>query len=103
LIAGFWVFTGVAQAIIESGPPALEDMIMAGLINTTAIGVVVAWYRVKIGGIILVLAAIAHTTFAFIAAGRNILLALVISGGPFFIIGILFLLSHWKREKTKTT
>lgn len=38
---------------------------------------------------------IAHSTFAFFAAGHNKALAVVISGGPFLLAGILFLV-FWR-------
>ena len=46
-------------------------------------------------GIFLVISGIAHSTFAFFAAGHNKLLAALVSGGPFLPVVILFLVS-WR-------
>jgi len=43
--------------------------------------------------------AVAHSTFAYFSAGHNKGLAMLISGGPFLIVGLLFVGSWWKREK----
>ncbi|MBE9472911.1 MAG: hypothetical protein IMY75_12490 [Chloroflexi bacterium] len=96
LVVAFWLFMGIAYDIVESRPWTLEDMIMAGLITTSALGVLIAWWREGIGGIILVICAAAHSTFAYIVAGHNKGLAMLISGGPFLLIGSLFLAVWWR-------
>ncbi len=96
LAVAFWLFMGIAYDIVESRPWTLEDMIMAGLITTSALGVLIAWWREGIGGTILVICAAAHSTFAYIVAGHNKGLAMLISGGPFLLIGTLFLAVWWR-------
>ncbi len=95
-VVAFWLFMGIAYDIVESRPWTLEDMIMAGLITTSALGVLIAWWREGIGGIILVICAAAHSTFAYVVAGHNKALAMLISGGPFLLIGALFLAVWWR-------
>ena len=75
--------------------------IMAGLIITSVLGVLIAWWREGIGGTILVICAVAHSTFAYIVAGHNKGLAMLISGGPFLLIGILFLASGWRSRRPR--
>ena len=94
---------GITYDIVESRPWTLEDMIMAGLVTTSALGVLMAWWREGIGGIILVICAAAHSTFAYIVAGHNKALAMLVSGGPFFLIGSLFLTVWWRSRKRVTT
>jgi hypothetical protein len=99
LVVAFWLFMGIAYDIVESRPWTLEDMIMAGLVTTSALGVLIAWWREGIGGIILVICAAAHSTFAYVVAGHNKALAMLISGGPFLLIGSLFLAVWWRSRK----
>ena len=96
LVVAFWLFMGIAYDIVESRPWTLEDMIMAGLVTTSALGVLIAWWREGIGGTILVICAAAHSTFAYVVAGHNKALAMLISGGPFLLIGALFLAVWWR-------
>ncbi len=96
LVVAFWLFMGIAYDIVESRPWTLEDMIMAGLVTTSALGVLMAWWREGIGGTILVICAAAHSTFAYVVAGHNKALAMLISGGPFLLIGSLFLAVWWR-------
>ena len=83
LVVAFWLFMGITYDIVESRPWTLEDMMMAGLITTSALGVLIAWWREGIGGIILVICAAAHSTFAYVVAGHNKVFAylLNIQGG----------------------
>ncbi len=100
LVVAFWLFMGIGYGIVESGPWTLEDTIMTGLVITSVLGVLIAWWREGIGGIILVVCAVAHSTFAYIVAGHNKGFAMLISGGPFLLIGILFLASGWRSRRT---
>ena len=96
LAAAFWLFVGIVSAIVESRPLTLEGAIMAGLIISSALSVLIAWWREGVGGAIVVICAIAHSTFAYVASGHNQGFAMLISGGPFLLVGILFLASWWR-------
>jgi hypothetical protein len=100
LLAGFWLFAGIASGIAEAAPWPLpwESMAMAALMIVSAAGVLIAWWREGIGGAVLVTVGVAHCVNALIQAGRNRLLAVLISGVPFIVVGILFLVS-WSRSK----
>ena len=95
-VVALWLFMGIAYDIVESRPWTLEDAIMAGLVITSALGVLIAWWREGIGGTILVICAAAHSTFAYVVAGHNKGFAMLISGGPFLLIGSLFLAVWWR-------
>ena len=95
-VVALWLFMGIAYDIVESRLWTLEDAIMAGLVITSALGVLIAWWREGIGGTILVICAAAHSTFAYVVAGHNKALAMLISGGPFLLIGSLFLAIWWR-------
>ncbi|MBU4482790.1 MAG: hypothetical protein L6416_07225 [Candidatus Omnitrophica bacterium] len=96
----FWVISLIASSIAEFGTPVpIEGFILAGLVAINVIGIITAWWKEKIGGIIIVTAAVALCTFSYIEAGHNKILALLISGFPFLISGILFIISWWRSKK----
>ena len=100
IIGAFWVISLIASSIAEFGTPVqIEGFILAGLITINVAGVITAWWKEKIGGIIIVAAAVSLCTFSYIEAGHNKILALLISGFPFLISGILFLISWWRSKK----
>jgi hypothetical protein len=103
LMASLWLFIVVMSIFTESTELDTESTIMAILIFSSIFGVLVAWFRELEGGIILLIVAIAHSTFAFIVAGRNKGLAMLISGGPFFVIGSLFIASWWRSKRSILT
>ncbi len=96
LAAALWLFVGIVSGISEPGPPTLEGVILAGLIVTSALAVALAWWRGSIGGIVVIACGAAFSTFAYFTAGHNKGLAMLISGGPFLVAGILFLASWWR-------
>jgi len=99
LVAGFWLFLSIVGAINESEPWTLESRILVGLIIASAGSVAVGWWREGVGGVLLVAVAVAHSTFAYFAAGHNKGLAMAISGGPLLVVGLLFLASWWRRRR----
>lgn len=103
LMASLWLFIVVMSIFTESTELDTESTIMAILICSSIFGVLVAWFRELEGGIILLIVAIAHSTFAFIVAGRNKGLAMLISGGPFFVIGSLFIATWWRSKRSILT
>jgi hypothetical protein len=92
IFVGFWLFISVMMVVQEGIGKGVEDRIMAGLILYSTAAFIVAWWSERIGGVLLLLAGIAHSTFALFSAGHNIGLAMLISGGPFLLVGTLFLI-----------
>ncbi len=97
LVTGFWLFVGIVFGVVDPEPWTLESGSMAGLVISSTLGVLIAWWRDGLGGLILVICAIAHSTFAYFSSGHNTGLAMLISGGPFLLSGILFRAS-WSRS-----
>jgi uncharacterized membrane protein HdeD (DUF308 family) len=68
-----------------------------------AIGVIIAWFKEKIGGIILIAGAVAGSIFSIIVGLNNpdfdLLDFMILAALPFIIIGILFLVYWWKSRK----
>jgi hypothetical protein len=101
LVAGLWLLTGILHAFVEPEPWTLESSILAVLIIASAVGVLIAWWREGIGGTIVVVVGIAYSAFAWVAAGHNKGFAMLISGGPFLVVGTLFLVSWWSSDKQR--
>jgi hypothetical protein len=102
LLAGFWLFIGSLLATLGSEPWTPESAVMATLIIASALAVLVAWWREGIGAILVIVAGVAHCVFAFVASGRNTLFAVFISGVPFLLVGVLFLVSWRQSERGGT-
>jgi len=101
-----WVFALTLSTIMESGlgveptPEAkLEGTVLGFLMVIVVIGIIIAWFKEGVGGIITTLGAIALSIFAYISAGHNKIFAMLTSGIPFLIAGILFLISLWRLRK----
>jgi len=88
-----WTFTLTATAIDE-GIDGIrgEGAVLAGLMLIAITGVVIAFFNEQIGGSVALVAGIALTVFALVTAGRNHWLAVLVSGAPFLISGVLFLI-----------
>lgn len=97
-VAAYCLFMGIGYGIAEPEPLALENVIMTVLITASVLGICIGWRRERAGGTLLAVCAVAHSTFAYFAAGHNKGFAMLISGGPFLLIGALFLLA-WRRSR----
>lgn len=102
ILAVYWVFATVVGLIIIGNLMAW-DFIAYGsyaFIIIFVVGVIVAWFKEKIGGIILVVCAVAGSIFSIIAGLNNpnfdFMDFIILAGLPFLIIGILFLVYWWK-------
>jgi hypothetical protein len=98
IFVGFWLFISVMMVLQEGIGKGIEDLIMVGLILCSTAAFIVAWWREEIGGVLLLIVGAAHSTFALFSAGHNIGLAMLISGGPFLLVGVLFLIG-WNRSR----
>ena len=75
-----------------------EDTGMAILMPTTVIGVALAWWKEGLGSILLILLGVAFPIFAYFSAGHHHAFAMIISGGPPMIIGLLYL-ACWRLSR----
>ncbi len=92
----FWMFSVVAQTIIEFGEPVIwEGYFIGSAVVILSAGVILSWFKEKAGGILLVAASLAFMLFSYLVAGHNKIFAALVSGFPFLVAGILFLIS-WK-------
>jgi hypothetical protein len=95
-VTGLWLFIGVLHGIGDSEQWTWESTIITVLVAALALGVLIGWWREAIGGGVLVVVAMAFSAFAWVTAGHNKGFAILISGGPFLVAGILLLMS-WRR------
>jgi hypothetical protein len=90
----WWIFVLVVTALTEGlDTIEAEGMVLGALILFAVIGVAIGFAREDTGGVIALVAGVALAVFAVITAGRNHWLAVLVSGGPFILTGVLFLLS----------
>lgn len=98
LAAGFWLLAGSAAGIAGSDPWSTEAAVLTVLIISSAVAVALAWWRERIGGALVLVCGAGHSLFAYIAAGHNRALAVLITGVPLLIAGALFLAS-WRMSR----
>lgn len=104
ITAAFWIISLTLSTIFEKTeeltPTAwIEGLILGILVFISSVGVAIAWWREGIGGLIVVIGGIVLSIFAYITAGHNKIFAMLISGIPFLIAGIISLIS-WCRTKS---
>ncbi len=96
LVGLFWVFSMISSSISEFGEPIIwEGYFIGSAVAILSAGVILAWFKEKAGGILLIAASLAFMVFSYLVAGHNKIFAALVSGFPFLIAGILFLIS-WK-------
>jgi CHASE2 domain-containing sensor protein len=92
----FWVFGLVTSEISElsTGERLLswESVGLAVLIAAEVAGVIVAWRKERVGGTMITITSLLLCIFAYFSAGHSQWFAVLVSGVPFLLSGILFLL-----------
>jgi hypothetical protein len=101
LMAGFWLVAAAASALSAREPWTQESTLIALFVLGAASGVLIGWRRERIGGTLLVIVGLAFSAFAYFSAGRNKGYAMLVSGGPFLIVGILFLAAWWRSTHSR--
>jgi hypothetical protein len=76
---------------IAASPWPLEGTILAGLLIITVLGVLIAWTRAGVGGVLLVVGATVLGAFSYLTAEHDKVWNMLFMGGPFLVSGILFL------------
>ncbi len=93
--AGFWVLALVGSLIAEESvgeaDARSESVAIVVLVLLNVVGVAVAFRRERLGGALVVATGTAFSLFALASAGHNHALAMLVSGGPFLVSGLLFL------------
>ena len=90
----FWLFVLSASVFVEeAGGTSIEGWFLLGLIMAAAAGSVVMYLRQGTGSVVVLIAGVALAVFAVVTAGRNQLLAVLVSGFPFIVAGLLGLIA----------
>jgi len=89
LAAAWWVLAGVGHGLAGDEPWTAESTVLVVLVAVNVLGVILAWWRERLGWIVLVVGGAAMCVFAWVSAGRNRVLAVLVSGAPFLVSGIL--------------
>lgn len=102
LLAVIWIYIVIIKAVNEAGEPVVwQSYVMLGSVIILISGVILGWFRDKAGGFILVSAGLAFSIWSYFEAGRNEWLAFLVSGFPYFLAGVLFLISSLFSRKKK--
>ena len=103
IVSVFWIFSLVASAIGESIGSrlslTLEGVLLTILILASSVGVAYSWKNPLSGGKITIISSLFLCIFAYFSAGHNRMFAVAVSGLPFFLVGLLFIQSHFAKEE----
>jgi len=106
-LAAYLVFTTIANLIMDYKAWDYIPYVYFTFFIVFAIGVVIAWFKEKIGGIILIAAAVIGSIFSIIVGLNNpdfdLLDFIILAALPFLILGILFLIYWWKSSKLSSS
>ncbi len=97
LAIAFFLLMIIGEVYFNSEPLTLEGGMIGAFAIFFTIGIVIAWIKERIGGIILIIGAIAFAIFILFSTGNNRVLASVLISSPFLISGILFYISGLKK------
>jgi hypothetical protein len=96
MVAVVWLLAGIGYAVLD--PWTLTSELVIVFLFFLALGVGIAWWKEGAGGIMLIVLSLAFSIFACIEANHNRVLAALLSGVPFLVVGILFVVT-WQRAK----
>ena len=93
MVAGFWGLILVVSIFQGVEDIELESAILTALIVISIAIVTLAWFREKAGALALIVDGLAFMVFAFFSAGQRKGFAMLVSGGPFLLAGLLLWMS----------
>jgi len=91
VLIGWWLFVIVASAFSEREPLTGESYALIAFVITAVPLIVASWQWEKVGGALLILLGLAFSVFGYFSAGHNQWIAILVSGVPFLLVGLLFL------------
>ncbi|MCD6426736.1 MAG: hypothetical protein J7L03_01350 [Caldisericaceae bacterium] len=106
LAAGFlWTFVLLFGTLSSGGVYNQQLTFLFLLIVANFASVIVALWEEKIGGILLILFSAILCVFALMIAGHNKIIAVSVSGLPFLLSGVLFVVysGHKKSKKLRNS
>ncbi len=101
LTAGFlWIFVLLSGSLSSDGAYNQQLTFLFLLIVANFASVIIALWEEKIGGILLILFSVVLCVFALVISGHNKFIAASVSGLPFLLSGILFVVySGYKKSR----
>lgn len=103
-VSGFWVASLILNTIRESEGDAfrltLEGSLLYLLVVSSSVAAVYAWIDPLSGGKFTIVSSLFLSIFTYFSAAQDRLMAVAISGLPYFLIGLLYIQSQSIVEKT---
>ena len=103
IVSGFWIVRLIQTAFRESQGDAfrltLEGSLLFLLVVSSSVAVIYAWIDPLSGGKFTIVSSLFLSILAYFSANQDRLMAVAISGLPFFLIGLLFIQSQNTEEK----
>ena len=96
LLGALWIFFGIAHSLGK--PWDWESTVLAGLAALIAVGVLVSWWQPRLGGLVLCACGVLCGVYAYVAAEHYKSMGMLLTGGPVFAAGLLFLWHSWKTK-----
>lgn len=97
LAAALWTVPLVATLLGADDPgtdgPGTEGVGVGILAVANIAAVAIAWHNPRLGGLLLLGTGAVFAAFAIVTAARNHWLAVAVSGGPFLLAGVLFVIA----------
>lgn len=98
IVSGFWIISLILNAIKESEGDAfrltLEGSLLFLLVFSSSVAAVYAWIDPLSGGKFTIISSLFLSILAYFSASQDPLMAVAISGLPYFLIGLLFVQSQ---------
>ena len=98
IVSGFWIVSLILNTIRESEGNTfrltLEGSLLFLLVVSSSVAAVYAWIDPLSGGKFTIVSSLFLSILAYFSASQDRLMAVAISGLPYFLIGLLFVQSQ---------
>ena len=98
IVSGFWIVSLILNTIKESEGDAfrltLEGSLLFLLVFSSSVAAIYAWIDPLSGGKFTMVSSLFLAILAYFSAAQDRVIAVAISGLPFFLIGLLFVQSQ---------
>ena len=98
IVSGFWIVSLILNTIRESEGDAfrltLEGSLLFLLVFSSSVAAIYAWIDPLSGGKLTMVSSLFLAILAYFSAAQDRVIAVAISGLPFFLIGLLFVQSQ---------
>ena len=103
IFAALWLFILISNFALSPTVPegqGLGFLFVAVLCIISTIG---AWFKTRVGGLMMMISGLAFSFFIYLVADKNPWFGVMISGAPFFIGGLLVMISGIYRPRKKSS